>query len=153
MNIELAAKIADVIQEHTERWSQDDWAQVRDADEAEEAGVEEVTLADIVYSLTNPEKDPFACSTVGCVAGWACFLGLPPASKIGVWGSTYIDTPDGHSVEIEETAQDLLDLTSEQTEWLFDGYRTQAEVLWALRKTGDWTATDAIAEFWSGPNN
>ena len=147
MNTELAAKIADVIENHTERWYQADWAWVQAADEADAYGIKHIPVGDIVDSLTQQvTPNPYACSTTGCVAGWACYLGLPRDYELAIW-EDMVYGPDGEEVYIPETAMRLLDLTWDQRMWLFSGTRTRAEVLWALRRPSDWSESDAFDMF------
>lgn len=109
-------------------------------------------------------KNVFApqCASTGCVFGWATSLaGYPMTYE--TWNSAEFlaeiysgeflevnncwDEDLRSSVSIESRGQTLLDLSNDQSQWLYNGYRTQEQVLWALDKiaAGDygWDYEDA----------
>jgi hypothetical protein len=147
----LREQVASTIEAHPDRWYQGDWATIYYGEIMEEDDSREyVKLSDIRASLDDVtgQVDPYACATTGCVAGWACFLGLPKTSKLALYKDVVVDR-SGREFDISRKAEELLGLNAEQADWLFAGDRSLPAVLWALRNTGDWTTDDAYNEFYS----
>lgn len=78
------------------------------------------------------------CGTVGCLAGWACLRNgyvelISEDLMLGAvhWG-VYIDSdPTKTVLSVFEVAMNLLELDSDDAEWIFDGDNT-LEDLWCI---------------------
>lgn len=84
---------------------------------------------------------PPACGTQACVAGWAYLLGAEDPRPQWDEGEQYLtadfilgphDLPD-----IWDTARDMLELTVEESDRLFDPFCTREQVLDALGRMAD----------------
>jgi hypothetical protein len=95
-------------------------------------------------SLTGYHSNTFevSCPTTGCIAGWTTTLaGYPMVIRafvdeyeLGDIVETALCNVNGRITEIVSVARDLLKLSDSRSAWLFQAYRTQDEVLWALDK-------------------
>lgn len=102
------------------------------------------------------------CASTGCVFGWAATLaGYPmvyetyatPEDITDAYGNELIDVSQCWDEEnervrsIEQQGQVLLRLDDDQSAWLYNGYRSQEQVLWALDKIAagdyDWDGEDS----------
>lgn len=84
------------------------------------------------------------CGTTGCVAGWTVAVAHPDA----VFSGSVVTFGDiAGSVPV--IAQDDLELTEWQADWLFNGNRELNQVLWALENDDPgWSPDDApVAEY------
>lgn len=72
------------------------------------------------------------CGTTGCVAGNVVVLSLPAKAKYD-YTTDMITFPDGREQDVLEYAQDKLDLTYEEANWLFEAGRSLEEVKRALQ--------------------
>jgi hypothetical protein len=114
-------------------WYQEDWGRVK-------------VSAETASNFTPIGSHlAVSCPTTGCVAGWATTLAGHPMVMKFTTVKELIESYDGEAVSVGECilddgsvmhivdrARELLDLTRHQSEWLFDGYNSKEQVLWAL---------------------
>lgn len=104
-------------------------------------------ITEVFESLNGKKFLAPKCASTGCIFGWATTLaGYPMVYKtyasvedvIDYQGDELIDVSDCWDAEnesvkaIETQGQWLLRLNDEQSRWLYNGYRTPEQVLWAL---------------------
>lgn len=121
MNLEKAREVARHIRKDDgAHWNQGCWWQGRDP------------LLGMPVAWLLEHK----CGTTGCVAGWTVALEYPQAR---FHGTSWVKLPGVALEDIPGLADEILDLTEDQSEWLFDDNRTLDEVLWALENDDpDW---------------
>jgi hypothetical protein len=120
-------------------WYQADWGQFK----FDPKVVKKVELSPQLQKFSNP-LFMVSCPTTGCVAGWTTTLaGYPMVFtssedpkeeyELGEVISVNECLVEGNRrAAIVTQAQQLLGLSNNQQGWLFDGYRHQSQVLWAL---------------------
>lgn len=116
----LAAFIANLIRTDSRWWNQGMWLGWWHDNEG-------TTLTEMRDQLA---RDNWHCGSTGCVAGWATILTAPAgAFAVGDW----IRAADGHSLgHVKALGQEALGLSKGAATWLFDGNRTESQVLAAL---------------------
>ena len=122
-NLELLEQVRDKVLFEPKNHRQDYW----------------MTYSSNVFLADNSEV---SCPTTGCVAGWACQMsndiGIVSNDEVVnhlsndqqiVYSIFTVITPEGEVVEIEERAKDLLGLSWEEAEMLFDADNSRQDVL------------------------
>ena len=139
MNKKRTREIAKIVREHQELWNQGTWV-----DASNPSGLFDVAdIRDYLEAIKlDLDPDTSLCGTTGCVAGWAAMLYAPAGSKLSAYSSS-VELAPGFmfngtvSPSIESFGQITLDLTGDQSDWLFSEYRTQEQVLWALENDNE----------------
>lgn len=124
---ELAGAVAEVIREHRDQWEQSLWF----------SGTVS-TLQKMVQALLEDNS----CGTTGCVAGWVTAFTLPGDTRIAGDGDFWNERT-GISGRVADWARQQLNLDDIQSAWLFEGNRSEAEVLFVLDTIAagrDWAA-------------
>ena len=133
-------------------WLQDAWGQVV-VNEGSLLPVEvPITKDQDNFPIEHPQKlFEVTCPTTGCVAGWAASLAGFPMAVANFYSTTEslqefiqrnegqiyqvdncIDKENNRLVSISDKGAELLRLDRDDKDWLFSGFRSQEEVLWAL---------------------
>lgn len=112
-NRELATRVLDQITNHPESWDQERWWTW---------GGDEDDQGPYVYDILRTLDE---CGTTGCVAGWTVAVAIQVGEVVE--GSEFISF----------AAQQLLQLSDDESDWLFRTYRTQEEVTAGLQAIKD----------------
>jgi hypothetical protein len=126
MNVTLMEEIRQQIMMYPGNHSQLSWA-----------GGESLSRKVPVSKLLDLGNHP--CGTTVCVAGWAAILTAPKKAYVYdnyLWVGR-------KQYAIGDIAQKAMGLTSAQANWLFNPYRGQDAVLWALKWLPDHQDADA----------
>lgn len=132
-NARMIHKVAQRIQNHLDKWNQQTWAGVSDDGNEEDHEAAVIRLREVLFHFTQGGDDRLlfsdaivpegVCGTKFCFAGHAV-LEAGDAIVFDLDDLGYADTvrtPEGNYVGLECRARDLLGLTEEQSDRLFDG--------------------------------
>ena len=126
---DLLIAVREIIVDNPERHDQSRWAGNVFADAQGTLGAIRNLALTPIPDEPMDEASP-VCGTTGCTAGWTVFLGDDPRATLTY--SQNVMTPDGETCDIGYRARELLGLSREQSDYLFDGDRTREEVIDAL---------------------
>ena len=132
-NANMIRRVVQRIQNHLDQWNQATWAGVREYDNDEDYEAAVTKLREALFHFTQGGEDRLllsdaivpegVCGTKFCFAGHAV-LEAGDAIVFDLDDLGYADmvrTSEGNYVSLEGRAKDLLGLTEEQSDRLFDG--------------------------------
>lgn len=126
-NIELMSKIRDLLILEPNKHDQDSWASIP---------------ADLV-KFNDGGTAKVSCGTAGCVAGWATYFAGDKYlvdghseydEDTGIYYPTIVVAKNNKAIRLEARARDLLGLSYDEADYLFDSEPSTAETIVTLTR-------------------